>query len=162
MLRASKLLLVAGIALTCSLVVTGNVVDPAVNRDFVRHVLSMDTVEPGSAIRGRAITDPGLQQAAFMLIVASEALVAGLCWIGAALMVPALRAPAPRFAAAKAWAIAGLTLGVLVFQTGFMGIGGEWFGMWMSKTWNGQDDAFRFVMILLGVLIYVALPEGEA
>ncbi|TXN20615.1 DUF2165 domain-containing protein [Methylobacterium sp. WL9] len=162
MLRISKTLLVAAIALTCSLVAYGNLIDPAGNLDFVRHVLSMDTVEPGSAIRGRAITDPGLQQAAFVLIVAGETCIAGLCWIGAARMLFALRGPAPHFAAAKAWAVVGLTLGFLLFQTGFMGIGGEWFGMWMSKTWNGQEDAFRFVLILLGVLIYVALPEGEA
>lgn len=32
----------------------------------------------------------------------------------------------------------------------------------MSKTWNGQEDAFRFATIVLGVLIYVALPEADA
>ena len=32
--------------------------------------------------------------------------------------------------------------------------------MWMSKVWNGQESAFRFAMTVLGVLIYVALPEA--
>jgi hypothetical protein len=33
--------------------------------------------------------------------------------------------------------------------------------MWQSQTWNGQDAAFRFYMAVLGVLIFVALPDGD-
>jgi predicted small integral membrane protein len=33
--------------------------------------------------------------------------------------------------------------------------------MWQSKTWNGQDAAFRLVVILGVVLLYVAMPEPE-
>lgn len=161
-IRLSKVVLSAGLAFTCTLAAYGNVVDPAANLEFTRHVLAMDTIEPGATIHGRAITDPGLQQAAFVLIVVAEALVALLLWIGAARMLASLRAPAARFAASKAFALAGLTLGFLVWQAAFLGVGGEWFAMWMSKTWNGQEEAFRFTMIVLGVLIYVALPEGEA
>ena len=162
LVRLSKIALVAGLALTCTLAVYGNIVDPAANLEFTRHVLAMDMIENGSAIRGRAVTDPGLQFSAFVTIVAAEAVTALLLWIGAARMLTALRAPVARFSAAKGWAVAGLTLGFLVWQAGFLGIGGEWFAMWMSKTWNGQEEAFRFTMIVLGVLIYVALPEGEA
>jgi predicted small integral membrane protein len=42
-----------------------------------------------------------------------------------------------------------------------MTIGGEWFGMWQSMQWNGVPSAFRFVMVILGVLIFVALPDHE-
>ncbi|WP_165679542.1 DUF2165 family protein, partial [Metapseudomonas otitidis] len=63
------------------------------------------------------------------------------------------------FRAAKGWAVAGLTLGFLTWQVGFMSVGGEWFGMWMSKQWNGVPDAFRFFITLLVVLIYLSLPE---
>ena len=38
----------------------------------------------------------------------------------------------------------GTTLGFLVWFTGFLVIGGEWFAMWQSATWNGQEAAFRF------------------
>ena len=31
-------------------------------------------------------------------------------------------------------------------------IGGEWFNMWQSQTWNGQQAAFCFYATLLGVL----------
>ena len=159
-IRLSKAALVGALALTCTLVVYGHVVEPAVNLAFVQHVLSMDTILPDSGIADRSITDPVLQRGAFTLIVVAEALTALLLWIGVALMLARLQAPRGAFARAKTWAIAGLSLGFLVWQGGFLGIGGEWFGMWMSKVWNGQESAFRFAMTVLGVLIFVALPEA--
>jgi hypothetical protein len=33
--------------------------------------------------------------------------------------------------------------------------------MWQSQTWNGQEAAFRFYMAVLGVLIFVCLPDGD-
>ena len=46
-------------------------------------------------------------------------------------------------------------------QVGFQSIGGEWFGMWMSTSWNGEDSAFRDYITILAVLIYVTLPEPD-
>jgi predicted small integral membrane protein len=48
-----------------------------------------------------------------------------------------------------------------VWFFGFMVVAGEWFAMWQSQTWNGQEAAFRFYMAVLGVLIFVALPDGD-
>jgi predicted small integral membrane protein len=70
-------------------------------------------------------------------------------------------APAAAFNRAKTWAIAGLTLGFLTWQFGFMTVGGEWFGMWMSKQWNGAPSAFRFAMVIIAVLIFVAMRDEE-
>jgi predicted small integral membrane protein len=42
-----------------------------------------------------------------------------------------------------------------------MSVGGEWFGMWQSKDWNGVPSAFRFVVVIALVLVFVALPDGE-
>lgn len=53
------------------------------------------------------------------------------------------------------------TAGFLVWFVGFMAVGGEWFGMWQSATWNGQEPAFRFYVTMLLVLIYVIQPDGE-
>ena len=33
--------------------------------------------------------------------------------------------------------------------------------MWQSKDWNGVPSAFRFVVVIALVLIFVALPDGE-
>ncbi|HTP84464.1 MAG TPA: DUF2165 domain-containing protein [Alphaproteobacteria bacterium] len=160
-IRAAKAVMVAAIALFASLVAFGNLTDYQTNFVFVQHVLAMDTIFPSSTIKYRAITDPALHRAAYALIIAAEAAVAVLCWAGAAVLVRRLRFDAGTFNRAKAVAVAGLTLGFLVWQVGFMSIGGEWFGMWMSSQWNGVEGAFRFVATIGVVLIFVAIPDAE-
>ena len=44
---------------------------------------------------------------------------------------------------------------------GFMVVGGEWFQMWQSPMWNGQEAAFRFYMTILVVLIFVNQPDSD-
>jgi predicted small integral membrane protein len=160
-IRVAKVVLVAAVALHASLVAFGNITDYGTNWQFVQHVLAMDTIFPDSTIRYRAITSPVLQQAAYALIIAAETLTALLCWIGAGHLLTRLRGDAAAFNGAKGFAVAGLVTGLLVWQVGFISIAGEWFGMWMSQTWNGIPSAFRLVAILLGTLIFVALPDGE-
>jgi predicted small integral membrane protein len=159
--RLSKAALVAAIAFCASLVAFGNLTDYSTNWAFVTHVLSMDTIFPGSTIRYRAITNPALQGLAYWLIIAAELATAVLCWIGVFGLLSKLSAPAVSFNDAKRWAIAGLTLGFLTWQVGFMTVGGEWFGMWQSETWNGEQSAFRFHMTIIAVLIYLVLPDRE-
>jgi predicted small integral membrane protein len=160
-IRAAKIIAVGAIALFASLVAFGNITDYNTNLAFVQHVLSMDTIFPFSTIKYRAITDPTLQRAAYGLIIATEAAVAVLCWIGVAFLVRHIRAEARAFNRAKMFAVLGLTLGFLLWQVGFMSIGGEWFGMWQSQQWNGVPSAFRFVMVIIAVLIFVVLPDQE-
>lgn len=159
--RLSKAALVAAIAFFATLVAFGNITDYGTNYAFVQHVLSMDTIFPNATIKYRAITSPAMHHIAYNFIIACEALTAILCWIGAFHMLGATRQDARTFNRSKTWAIAGLTLGFLVWQVGFMSIGGEWFGMWMSDTWNGVPDAFRFFVTIIAVLIYVAIPDQE-
>ncbi|HZH52890.1 MAG TPA: DUF2165 domain-containing protein [Microvirga sp.] len=160
-IRTSKTVVVAAIALFASLVTFGNVTDYRTNFAFVQHVLSMDTVFPDTTIRYRAVTSPALHHAAYVLIIAAEAVTAALCWIGAFRMLRATGMPAAAFNRSKGMAVAGLTLGFLVWQVGFMSVGGEWFGMWMSQQWNGVPSAFRFLMTIVAVLIYVAMPDDD-
>ena len=84
-----------------------------------------------------------------------------MCWAGAYRLFKALKAPASQFNKSKKTAIAGLTLGFLVWQVGFMSVGGEWFGMWMSKEWNGVPSAFRFFTTIILVLIYLNQKDAE-
>jgi predicted small integral membrane protein len=160
-IRASKVVMVAAIALFASLITFGNLTDYNTNFVFVEHVMSMDTIFPFSTIKYRAITNPALQYAAYALIIATEAVTAVLCWIGAALLAHRLTADARAFNRAKTFAVVGLTLGFLLWQVGFMTIGGEWFGMWQSQQWNGVPSAFRFMMTMVAVLIFVAIPDQE-
>ena len=160
-LRLSKTAMVAAMGFFATLVAFGNITDYGTNFAFVQHVLMMDTIFPDSAIAYRAITSPALHHAAYIVIIAAETLTAILCWIGAYAMLSRLGDTAPAFNRAKSWAIAGLTLGFLVWQVGFISIGGEWFGMWMSPVWNGTESAFRFFITIIAVLIYVSLPDPD-
>ena len=159
--RLSKILLLAAIALWLALVAFGNLTDYGSNWPFVQHVLAMDTIFPDATIRYRAITAPWLQHAAYALIIATQLATAALLWAGAWRMWSRRRDPAALFRRAKGLATAGLSLGVLLWLVGFMAIGGEWFGMWMSTQWNGIETSFRLVALLLGALIYLGQNEAE-
>lgn len=160
-IRYSKALLTAAIALFASLAAFGNMTDYGSNFAFVQHVLRMDTVFPTATIKYRAIDSVAVHHAAYAFIIFLETLTALLCWIGAWRLYRNRHAPAAEFNRGKRMAIIGLTLGFLVWQVGFMSIGGEWFGMWMSQDWNGVPSAFRFFMTIGLVLIYVAQRDSE-
>lgn len=160
-IRLAKIAMVAAIALFASLVAFGNITDYGTNFAFVQHVLSMDTIFERSTIRYRAIESPTLQHLAYAAIIATEALTAVLCWVGAVVLLRRLRADAAAFNRAKGFAVTGLTLGFLLWQVGFMTIGGEWFGMWQSKSWDGVPSAFRFVMVITAVLIFLVLTDDD-
>lgn len=160
-IRLVKTAMVASTALFALLVTANNLVDYGSNYEFVRHTLSMDTTFPGNALSGRAITSPALWTAGYWLIILTEAAVGIVLSMGAIRLASAIGAEARRFNAAKTYAIAGVGLGFLLWFTGFMAIGGEWFAMWQSKVWNGQEPAFRFYMTLLAVGILINQPDGE-
>jgi predicted small integral membrane protein len=159
--RLGKTALVAAMAFYASLVAFGNMTDYGTNYAFVEHVLKMDTIFPGATITYRAIDTPWMWDAFYVMIIAAETLTAVLCWIGAFVMLRRLRDGAQVFNRAKAWAIGGLSFGFLVWQVAFQSVGGEWFGMWQSQTWNGEDSAFRIFITMIAVLIFVTLKDDE-
>ncbi|MGR7996234.1 MULTISPECIES: DUF2165 family protein [unclassified Xanthobacter] len=160
-LRLTKVVLVAALAAYALLVAYGNLTDYASNYAFVSHVLSMDTTFPGNALMGRAITDPRLWQAAYAAIIAAEALSGLLLALGAVQLLRTLKAPAPAFERAKRFVYLGASLAFLLWFFGFMVVAGEYFAMWQSHDWNGQESAFRIYMAVLGVLLLVALPDRD-
>jgi predicted small integral membrane protein len=48
-----------------------------------------------------------------------------------------------------------------MWMLAFLSVGAEWFLMWQSKTWNGQEAAFRMFTIIALILIFLALPDTE-
>ena len=160
-LRLCKIFIVAALALQASLVAFGNLTDYDPNATFVRQMLSMDSIFPDATIRYRAITATWLQYVAYDAIIAFEALTALLCWLGAWRMWRRRHAPAVLFERAKGLAAAGLATGLLVWLVGFMGVGGEWFGMWMSSQWNGLEAAFRLTVLLMLALVFLAVRDAE-
>ena len=122
-----------------------NLTDYDTNYAFVRHVLSMDTTFPGNALLYRRITSPVLWQAGYALIIVGEGLSGIALAVAAISLAWRLRSDSVRFNHAKRFLIIGAALGFLVWFFGFMVVGGEWFSMWQSPTWNGQQAAFRFL-----------------
>jgi predicted small integral membrane protein len=159
--RLCKVAVLAAIALWIALVAFGNLTDYGSNWPFVQHVLAMDTIFPDAHIRYRAIHSSLLQHAAYALIIAAESLAAALCWLGTWRLWRARRATAAAFQRAKRVAVLGLATGVLLWLGGFVAIGGEWFGMWMSSQWNGIESAFRFAIVLLAMLLWLGQRDDE-
>jgi tRNA(adenine34) deaminase len=124
-------------------------------------VLSMDTTFPDNTLRYRAITNPSLWRAAYATIIAAEGLTCLLLTAGAIALVARLGDTADAFNRAKVWAVAGLTVGFGVWFFGFLVVAGEYLAMWQSRSWNGQEAAFRFTMVILGVLIFLVLPDRD-
>lgn len=160
LIRLCKTALVASIALFFTLVAFGNVTDYGSNWEFVRHVLAMDTIFPDSTLKWRAITSVPLQTAGYVGIIATEAVTALVLWVAVARMLGSRGAPG--FEAARAIAVLGLTLGLLLYGVGFVTVGGEWFAMWQSATWNGQAKAFAFIGWIGITMVIVLLPEQGA
>lgn len=158
--RYSKIALVWSIAFFASVVVLNNITDYDSNYGFVSHVLKMDTTFPENAGMWRAIESPSLHHVAYILIIIVEAVVAILCWVGGFRLLKSVR-NAEEFNQAKSIAVLGLTLGILLWFTGFLTIGGEWFLMWQSKIWNGQQAAFRLTVMIGIVLFCVNMPDHE-
>lgn len=160
-IRYAKILLTLALAAFASMVAFNNITDYGSNFAFVQHVLSMDTTFPGNAAMYRSITTPWLWHAAYALIILGEALCALLLAWGALSLWRARHASGSDFNRAKARAISGLALGFVVWFFGFMVVGGEWFLMWQSHQWNGQEAAFKFYMAILGVLIFLNQADAD-
>jgi predicted small integral membrane protein len=160
-IRLAKIGCVAAIAFYAALVALDNISDYWTNFEFVTEVLDMDAVPAASRIHWRAVTSPVLHHTGYILIIATEIITAALCALGALAMVRQLRAKAQPFQDTKSMAVAGLTLGFLLFEGGFVAVGGEWFGMWQARDLDAVPSAFRILMTMLGVLIFVSLKDED-
>ena len=142
-LRLCKIVVTALSSLFLLVVVFNNLTDPNSNYQFVRHVLSMDTTFPGNAGMYRAIHAPIMHKAFYASIIGWEALCTILIGAGTLRLWRARGAPAAEWRSAKGLASLGLTASLVQWYFAFMTVGGEWFLMWQSRIWNGQDAAFR-------------------
>jgi predicted small integral membrane protein len=159
--RLAKIVLSLTLAAFALVVAYDNLIDYGSNFAFVQHVLSMDTTFPGNALLDRAIARPWMWHAGYVVIIAGEALTGVLLLAGSVVLWRARHRSSGMFQAAKSWVVAGCTVGFVVWFFGFMVVGGEWFAMWQSKVWNGQEGAFRFYMAIIGVLVFVNQADGE-
>ncbi len=156
--------LVALTSLYLLIVAFGNITDFATNQAFVQHVLSMDTTNftktPGSDldphVMWRAITATWLQNLLYVLLIAWEAAAGVLLAVALGFWA---RGRQNAYSTARRLSTVGLLMVVLLFFGGFIVIGGEWFQMWTSTLWNGEDPAFRNSVLSVLALILIQLPS---
>jgi len=153
--RLGLFIAVAGSGLMTFLIAFSNITDYATNFDFVKHVLSMDTIFENSTVKYRSITHDGFHHAAYLFIIALEALMAYFFISSAFHLFKQLKKEKEHFNAAKKNAYIGISLGLLLWFIGFTVVGGEWFSMWQSADWNGLDPADRITTFFM--LTYLAL-----
>lgn len=145
------------------LVAIGNITDFATNQAFVHHVLAMDTTnfgaKPGTGldpnVMWRAVSASPLQNAAYVCIIVWETL-SGIALIAATAAWLIDRGTS--YKRARALSTIGLLMIVALFVGGFIDVGGEWFQMWRSTSWNGLDTAFRNIVLASLPLILIHLP----
>ncbi|WP_231405982.1 DUF2165 domain-containing protein [Streptomyces clavuligerus] len=156
------------VAVYMALVAFGNITDFGTNREFVRHVLAMDTTFRDEDVMWRAIESHAVADAAYVGIIVWETLAAavllGAVWLWARGL---RRAPsgsggsAGDMDRARRVSTLGLVMVVLLFGFGFIVIGGEWFQMWQSSDWNGLEPAGRNVMLAAFTLVVIHLPGAR-
>lgn len=144
-------------AIHMALIVLGNFTDYETNHQFVVHVLAMDTTFKSPAIMWRSITSPVLSTVAYLAIIAWELVSALLLLTAAVLWV---RSSTERgLERARAYSSVGWLMWLVLFGGGFIAIGGEFFAMWESTTWNGLSPALQnFVIASIG-LVLLHLPQ---
>lgn len=153
--RLALFIAVAGSGLMTFLIAFSNITDYATNFEFVKHVLSMDTIFENSTVKYRSITHDGFHHAAYIFIIAFETAMAYFFITSTIQMYLQLKGDKEKFNTSKKNAYIGICLGLVLWFVGFTVIGGEWFSMWQSADWNGLDPADRITTFFM--LTYLAL-----
>lgn len=127
------------------LVAFGNLTDYSSNEPYVRAVVGGTDGFDGKGITDpdlawRFISEPWVQTGIYWVIIAFEV-------AAAVLLLWAVRAGARSFGRFRQLATIGYLVALALFLVGFFTVGGEFFAMWQNSTFNGQDAAFRNIVI---------------
>jgi predicted small integral membrane protein len=157
--RLGLFIAIAGSGIMTFLIAFTNITDYATNFDFVKHVLSMDTIFENSTVKYRSISHDTFHHAAYIFIILLEAAISYFFISSAFQLYKHLKNDKQQFNTAKKNAYIGINLGLLLWFVGFTVVGGEWFAMWQSSEWNGLDAAYRINTFF--ILTYLTLVVVE-
>lgn len=169
-LRYFKIVFAVAVGLNLLITALDNAIfDYASNYAFVQHVLSMDTLFSGEQNAWRALRDPTpdgpggywVYHLFYGTIILWEATTAVLCLAGAGCLWKKRAAPALEFHRAKRLVLIGLALSMLQWFFAFETVGGVWFQMWQSSTWNGLGAASRMFIYVAALFFFIRLPDEE-
>lgn len=158
-LPVAALALTGTLAVYTALVAFGNLTDFGTNRQFVQHVLAMDTTFEDEDVMWRAIGSRTLHDVAYVGIIGWEVLAAVVLGTATVLWFRALRRRT--YERARRATTLGAVMLMLLFGLGFVAVGGEWFSMWQSEDWNGLDAAARNFVLAGFVLLLVHVPSAQ-
>jgi predicted small integral membrane protein len=153
--RSGIFFAVLGCGLLTLIIAFSNLTDYSTNFQFVKHVLSMDSIFENSTVKYRSITNNTIHHLAYLFIITLELSMAYFFITSASQLYLQRKNSKEQFNLAKKNAYIGVSLGILLWFIGFTVIGGEWFSMWQSNDWNGLAPADRIISFIM--LTYLAL-----
>ena len=136
------------------LVCINNITDYWANFQFVHKVLAMEDIFSREKNGWRSVNSRVFQHIFYVSIIAWEIVITILVTAGVFGMINKIRAPASEFTSSGKWLKTGIFLGIILWFTIFVSLGGEWFLMWQSKIWNGQQTAFMLTICFLLILLF--------
>ena len=159
-LRISKILLLASNAFFLLLIVFNNITDYRSNFLFVENVLNMSTTFEGNRGMWRAIESPLIHHVFYVIIIVWEAVALSIIALGTRKLWQARNETEAGFHKAKTLGAVGLVVSMLQWYIAFICVGAEWFLMWQSDTWNGQDAAMRMFLMMGVSLLFLLQKES--
>ena len=161
MIRIAKIILVALVGLQALFYALNNIANWTAAKGFVAGVLPMAGHEAYPEAFGPAITSPGLQLAALVIIVALELTIPVLAAKGVWDMAKARKANATAFNEAKSFALMACFMTLFVWFGLFMVLGSAYFQMWQTPLGGAAaNGAFQYAAIGALVAIFVNQPDN--
>lgn len=136
-----------------------NLTDYGTNFEFVRHVLSMDTIFPNSKVAYRSLPQSWIHHVCYWMIIILESTIAILLLVAGYRMNQNLKANGIDFENAKSKAYVGISLGMILWFLSFTVVGAEWFSMWQSTAWNATETAKSNLLIMIGIYVSLILVD---
>lgn len=156
--RYSKLALLLSTAVFYFITVFNNTVDYSANLRFIQNVSGMtDTFN--DTLLWRRMESGVLHWVLYITIILWE-LGAGLLAAYAAYLSWKYRdAEESLYRRARTAGMVAYVFGLMLWFFAFIVVGGQWFLMWQSENWNGQDAAFRMIGIIGLLLLFHCLQK---
>ena len=160
MVRIVKTGLISTVALWGFLGALGNILDWNQALGAVAAVTSMATFEGGTE-SWQATRNPVIVWLGALFIMLSKLTAGGMCALGAARMWQSRGGDVADFNAAKAIALAGCGIAVIMLFGGFLVIAESWFELWRSQDTMrlALSDAFRYAGMIVLIAIFVAMTD---
>lgn len=143
-------------ALYYTLIAFGNITDFGTNQAFVDHVFEMDTTFNDPDVMWRRVSSDVIANIAYIGVIIWESLIAIV------LITAVVHWLKGNHALGRRLSTLGWTMVFVLFAGGFITVGGEWFQMWQSKSWNGLAPALQNFTIAGIGMILANLPWTDA